>query len=190
MEKDHRILPRVAYWLVPQRQQRQKLQALILALAKRFSAPVFVPHVTVYTCSRSSQQQELAVLAALAGSCPAVTLCPVGLDGKDTLTRSLFVKFTAAPVVESLHQSLHRTVPLPSSYELTPHLSLLYQVLPAAVRDVLVCETVFPRQEILFDELWAVAIPAQLKTLDDMVGWQPLMIGRLASSRFVDTIDN
>lgn len=190
MQTNSKYLPRVAYWLVPCRQQRPRLHALILAFAARFSAPVFVPHVTVYSCWRSAQQQELAVLAALAARCPAVTLSPTGVAGKDSLAQALFVKLTADPVVSRLYQSLHSAVPHPSGYELAPHLSLLYQVLPTAVHQKLVRETILPWQEFHFDELWAVAIPAQLKTLDDFNGWQPLVVCRLDSSPFVDTIDN
>jgi len=190
LQGNNKYLSRVAFWLVPRRQQRQKLQTLILALAERFSAPVFVPHVTFYSCRRSEQQHELAVMAALAGSCPAVTLGTVGIAGKDRLTQALFVELTADPVIRNLHLALHGSLPHPCGYDLTPHLSLLYQRLPTAVREELVRATTLPWQVLHFDELWAVAIPEQLETLDDCAGWQPLVTCRLASAPFVDTIDN
>jgi 2'-5' RNA ligase len=182
-------LSRVAFWLVPRRQQRQELQTLIKALAKRFSAPAFVPHVTVYSCRRSVKQHELAVMAALAGNCTAVAFGAAGIAGKDLLTQALFVKLTPDAFIRSLYRTLHSAVPYPSAYELTPHLSLLYQKLPTTVREELVRATTLPWQTFHFDELWAVAIPEQLKTLDDCVGWQPLVGCRLASVPFVDTIE-
>lgn len=189
LQRNHEYLPRVAFWLVPQRQERVKLQSLIVGLAQQFSAPVFVPHVTVYSCCRTPQQRELTVMAGLINSCRPVTMRPIGLAGKDRLTQTLFVKLDKNAAMIELYQSLHAGVSQPSSYDLEPHLSLLYQYLPTAVRESLVRESLVSLREIRFDELWAVAIPKQLKSLDAFDGWQPLLICRLASSPIADTIN-
>ncbi len=182
-------LPRVAFWLVPRFQEREILQSLIAELARRFSAPVFLPHVTVYSCRRTPGQRELAVMAALAGSCRPVAARPAGLACTGRLTQALFARLKDTPEISGLSRALHAGVPLPSDYELVPHLSLLYQKLPASAGEPLVREVALCLPEIRFDTLWAVAIPEQLRNLGDLHGWRPLAISRLDSRGIVDTLD-
>lgn len=182
-------LPRVAFWLVPCCQEREVLQSLIADLARCFSAPVFVPHVTVYSCRRTPGQGELTVMAALAGSCRPVAARPAGLACTGRLTQALFARLKDIPEISGLSRALHAGVPLPSGYELMPHLSLLYQKLPASARETLVREVALCLPEIRFDTLWAVAIPEQLRNLGDLHGWRPLVISRLDSKGIVDTLD-
>lgn len=182
------LLPRVAFWLVPRRADRALLQALIGDLAAHFSAPLFLPHVTLYSCRRTAQMQEVAVMAALAASSRELVLRCEGLAGKDRLAQALYLKLSKSPAISALTQGLHANVPEPSGYLLQPHLSLLYQKLSPATRKALVAGISLSLGEVGFDELWAVAIPWQLREPADFRGWQPLLICRLASATIPDTI--
>jgi len=182
-------LPRVAFWLVPRCQERATLQSLIVDLARRFSAPVFVPHVTVYSCRRTLGQRELAVMTALARSCRPIAANPASLASTGRLTQALFARLPDLPEISALSRALHAGVPMPSDYGLVPHMSLLYQKLAPAARKTLLCEIALCLSEIRFDALWAVAIPEQIRELDDLRGWRPLVISRLDSSGIVDTLE-
>lgn len=190
MHGDISELPRVAFWLVPRRQERAILQSIIVALANRYSVPAFVPHVTVYTCKRTQEQRELAVMAGLARRCRPFAMQRLGLSGKDRLTQALFASLQQDAAIVELSQLMRAGVPLPSNYHIEPHLSLLYQNISEAERETLVQEIQIPLRKISFDELWAVAIPDQLNTLDDLDDWQNLLICRLDSRLFPDTIGN
>lgn len=128
-------------------------------------------------------------MAGLAESCQPVTTVLHGLTCENRLTQTLFVQLQKNAEISGLFQSLHAGVSQPADYKLEPHLSLLYQKLPAYVREMLVHETPIPLQEITLDELWAVAISEQLESLDDFSGWQTLLICRLDSSPLQATID-
>jgi putative hydrolase of the HAD superfamily len=128
-------------------------------------------------------------MAALAGNRCPVVMRPTELASTGRLTQILFARLADNPTLEELSRALHAGVPLPSDYQLNPHLSLLYQRLAAATRDTLVRETALCLSEIRFDSLWAVAIPEQLTTLEDLYNWQPLLINRLDSARIVGTLD-
>lgn len=169
-------LPRVAFWLVPSRHERAILQSIIVSLADRCSAPAFVPHVTVYTCARTQEQRELAVMAGLARRCRIFSMQRLGLSCKGFLTQALFASLQEDTATIELSQLLHAGVPQPSNYRLEPHLSLLYQNISVTDREVLAQDIQIPLLKINFDELWAVAIPDQLMTLDDLDGWQNLLI--------------
>lgn len=182
-------LPRVAFWLVPRLEDREKLQAIIVALAARFSAPAFVPHVTVCSCWRTVQQRELAVLAGLADCCQPITMRMLGLACKDRLTQTLFVQLQKNAAITRLHEMILASLSLPAGNEFEPHMSLLYQNFSVAVRETLVRENHLNMQKVRFDELWAVAIPGQLESLDNFVNWQTLLTCRLDSSLLPATID-
>ena len=176
-----RSLPRVAIWLVPGRSQRNKLQKLINTLASRYAAPTFVPHVTVYSCFRSPHQQELALMSKIAAKFQPVVMATGNLSGSARLTQALFVELDLPPDAAAINAWLQRSGPLPSSYTFQPHLSLLYEHISDAERKKLSDEINLGIQQIVFDELRAVAIPGQLKSREDLVGWQLLLTCKLAS---------
>lgn len=129
-------------------------------------------------------------MAALASRYPAVTMRPAGLASKERLSQCLFIGFHNNPAVYEFYKDLQDVDSHQSAFELYPHMSLLYQMLPGYLRQALIRETILPWQEIVFKELWAMAIPEKLRSLQDFVGWQPLLVCRLASVQNVGTIDN
>lgn len=188
MNNNPSLLPRLAIWLVPRQPERGILQALIADLADRFSAPGFVPHATVYSCRRSPLQNELAITAALARHCPALTLCTAGTASRDRLTRACFVRLGSNTTLRWLRQSLQNKLPPTAADDFEPHVSLLYQNLPETDRAKLAKEIWLPFDEICFDQIWAVAIPETIKGPENLTGWQTLLSCRLDSSVTTDKI--
>lgn len=188
MNKNNCLLPRVAIWLVPRQPDCAILQALIADLAGRFSSPEFIPHMTIFSCRRSSLQEELAITAALARSCPPLILRTNGLAFRDSLTQALFVRLRSDNKLYWLRDSLEDKLRQTSTHDFEPHVSLLYQFLPAPVREKLAREIRLPLQEINFDQIRAVAIPETIHTTENLSGWQTLLSCRLASTKIVGTI--
>jgi hypothetical protein len=188
MNKNDCLLPRVAIWLVPRQPERDILQAVIAALADRFSAPEFVPHATIYSCRRSTPQTELAVTAALARHCPPLTLRTAGMTFTDRLTRAFFVRLSSGKTLQWLRKALQTELRQTSIEDFEPHLSLLYQVLPVSDRTQLIEKIRLPFDEIVFDQIWAVAIPETLNATENLTGWQTLLHCRLDSSAITDKI--
>ncbi len=172
-------LPRVAFWLVPEKRVRNELASMIGQLADRFAAPIFLPHLTLYSCRRSVQQTELAICVRQAMLTPALATRVTGMATTEKLAKTLFFDLQNTPELMRLVRVLHASVPHPSTYQFDPHVSLLYQSLPASVREQLVTEVFWSSDLIRFDELRAVAIPAQIRTCADWTGWQTLMIMHL-----------
>lgn len=173
-------LPRVAFWLVPCLQERLLLKDLITSFAEKFSSPVFLPHVTLYSCERG-ERQELSLLTSLAKRCPPFSMAVDSIGSSERIAQAFSLRLQRCKEVEGLAQSLATRAPSVSDYTFDPHLSLVYQDLPVAERNRLVSNWSSPLENICFDQLWAVAIPAQIKTLQDFYGWQPLLVCRLDS---------
>ena len=181
-------MPRAAIWLVPRQPDCAILQTLIADLAGRFSSPEFIPHMTIFSCRRSLLQEELAITAALARSCPPLTLRTNGLAFRDRLTQALFVRLRSDNKLDWLRGSLQNKLRQTSSHDFEPHVSLLYQLLPVPVCEKLTRDIRLPLQEINFDQVRAVAIPETIHTTENLSGWQTLLSCRLASTTIVGTI--
>ena len=188
MNKNNCLLPRAAIWLVPRQPDCAILQTLIADLAGRFSSPEFIPHMTIFSCRRSLLQEELAITAALARSCPPLTLRTNGLAFRDRLTQALFVRLRSDHKLDWLRGSLQNKLRQTSSHDFEPHVSLLYQLLPVPVCEKLTRDIRLPLQEINFDQVRAVAIPETIHTTENLSGWQTLLSCRLASTTIVGTI--
>lgn len=121
-------------------------------------------------------------MSKIAAKFQPVVMAAGNLSGSARLTRALFVELDLSPDAAAINAWLQRSVPLPSTYTFQPHLSLLYAHISDAERKKLSDEINLCMQQIVFDELWAVAIPRQLKSREDLVGWQLLLSCRFASS--------
>lgn len=182
VENPHKPLPRVAFWLVPEARTRNLLQQLMRELARQHAGPDFLPHVTLCSCQRSATGGELAILAQHAARCSPLTMQATGLASSGQLTRALYVDLDPDAGVAELHAKLRERVALAPDPCWQPHLSLLYQELSRGERDTLTRSLSCPVATIRFTELWAVAIPAKLHRLDDLLDWRPLLRCRLAQA--------
>jgi hypothetical protein len=129
-------------------------------------------------------------MVSLAVRSSAVSMRPEGLDGKGHLTQALIIRFPRGPETMRLYQGFDTLFPRQSKFKFDPHLSLLYHNLTADQTGSLLREIALDMQEMVFDELWAVAIPEKLVAPDNLHGWQTLLTCRLASARYLDTIDS
>lgn len=177
----HNELNRVAFWLVPQRPGRMELSKVICGLAHKFSSPIFEPHVTVYSCLRSSEQTELKILAKLAQQRSSFVCQVTDICVTDRLTHALYLHLNAPSTAYQIYESFHHQVPKPSNYVFEPHLSLVYAHLNDFNQNDLIAKTIVAQRQICFDQLWAVAIPDKIQSMDDCVGWQTLLTCRLQS---------
>ena len=188
MPKLNKSLSRIAIWLVPRSPERFELESLIQALAGQFSGPVFVPHVTIYSCQRTLRQHELGVIAALARRYGPISFDVSGLQCSHKMTQALFLGLRSCEAAFEFHQRLHHTLPLQSEYKFSPHLSLLYQNLKANDRLYLRNNINLASDSICCDQLRVVAIPERIEDIEDLKNWQTLLICQLASALSGDII--
>lgn len=188
MTTRNKSLTRVAFWLVPGPTERTLLGKEIASFAEQYDSPVFTPHVTLYSCERSEMQHELGLLASLSRYISPFNMSVESLGGSDRLAQTFYLGLDRCDEAEQLHQDLATGLPNTSNYSFEPHLSLIYQSLSESELQKLIDDWCSPLQTICFDQLWAVAIPAQIKTLDDFSGWQPLLVCQLDSSLNIDTL--
>jgi Cyclic phosphodiesterase-like protein len=161
----------IAYWLIPGEPAHSFFQRIIDDLARRYDAPVFEPHVTVYVgadCVDSAQQ----ALAESARQSTPINIAPLGVQQSDKFIKTLFVQFALSAELRRASQIICDAAQDSSEYELKPHLSLLYKKMEAAARRNLAASIVVPFSEIAFDRIKAVRCVSPTQSRADVEAWR------------------
>jgi putative hydrolase of the HAD superfamily len=161
----------IGFWLVPARASHARFDSIIRDLAREFDAPPFEPHVTVYAGAQGAQDDIEAALAGVAASMGPITLVARDTGHADALFKTLFVQFEPDKRPHSLCRALREGLAHAVDYGLHPHLSLIYKVLPEAVRRQLAARYDFRGQAIVFDEIAAVRPALDDRDWMDISGW-------------------
>jgi hypothetical protein len=161
----------VTYWLIPADPARSWFGSLIGDLARRLDAPVFEPHVTLYTAQVANESPS-AVLEKAVGNLGSIRLSILGLDCSDEFTKTLFVQFQPDAVLAQLHKKLRSASASPLDYELNPHLSLVYKPMPREKKNEIMNSISVPFAEVGFDLVKAVIIPARVESREDVESWR------------------
>jgi 2'-5' RNA ligase len=159
----------VAFWLVPAPRDHARLRCMIDALAGEFDAPPFEPHVTLHVGRGVSADVE-APLRKIAASIRPFELTAAATGHGENRFKAVFVEFEQDPRPAALHEALHDAMASPAEYCLSPHLSLIYQVLPEPTRRNLAIRNTLLGERIAFDHLAAVRPGRSDDSWDDVLG--------------------
>jgi 2'-5' RNA ligase len=169
----------IAYWLIPSESACSFFQRSINDLARRFDAPVFEPHVTIYVGADRADAAKNA-LGAAARKCNLIELTPVGIDQSDEFIKTLFVQFAMNAELRKINGIIRDTANDSSQYELKPHLSLLYKNLAAATRCELAASIDVPLSEVTFDAIKAVRCVSPTESGADFEAWRVIAAASLS----------
>jgi hypothetical protein len=160
----------IAHWLIPAEPARGFFQDLINDLARRYDAPVFEPHVTVYVGSDSTDTVD-ATLSKAARDCEPIVLQTLEVGHSDEFIKTLFVEFGLNPKLRQLNRLIRKAAE-DSGYELKPHLSLLYNTMTVQTRRWLASSIQVPFSQVTFDWLKAVRCISPTQSRADVEVWR------------------
>ncbi|PZR74241.1 MAG: hypothetical protein DLM73_08530 [Chthoniobacterales bacterium] len=163
----------LAYWLIPAEPTRSFFSSLIKELSERFDAPLFEPHLTIYSTSKGDQDAA-EVLGRTFSVCEPFRLTVRDIEHSDELTKTLFVQFEPDRRLSEASDALRRASDRIDEYELNPHLSLIYQKIDPAVKSEVANSITLPFAEVTFDLAKAIVSPAQIKSRKDVEAWRVL----------------
>jgi Cyclic phosphodiesterase-like protein len=169
----------VTYWLCPAEPERSQFAGLISDLARRFDAPVFEPHLTIYV-TNANRENPLTVLEKIIKGRPRYRLTIRGLDYSDKFTKTLFVQFAPDAALGDLSEDLRRASATRNDYQLNPHVSLLYKKTDEETKRRLAASVTLPFSEVNFDSVKAVISPAEINSRADVEAWRVIAEHRLA----------
>jgi hypothetical protein len=170
---------RISYWLVPVARDKERFEDIIRRLAARFDAPVFEPHVTVYSGPLGPRENIADIVVSTAVKTSELELQSSGIAHSEQFTKTVFVEFAMNGVLAKLSGALKQRSAQPAHYELKPHLSLIYAPLAVPARERLAHELVLPGT-VRFDALKAIVSSNQVRTREDVGAWRVVAASRLA----------
>lgn len=170
----------VAYWLVPAQAERELFQTIIKILAGELDAPLFEPHLTLFSTSLEGVSPS-RVLQGTKATPRKLRIRAVGVSA--LFTKTLFVRFAREAALDQLTERLQRKCGARVRPVADPHLSLCYKELPAATRKRLAAMIRLPLQEVAFDTLKVVRCAWPTRRAADVAGWQVLARRKLGRAK-------
>jgi len=162
----------IAYWLIPTEPARSYFQNLISDLAERYDAPEFEPHVTVHVGVDCTDKVAELLSISTRRSRP-ITLRALNVSNSSEFIKTLFVTFDTSLQLQRLNQSIRKAAQESSTYQLNPHLSLLYKNMSTVDRNCLARLVEVPFTEVTFNSLKAVRCISPTKSRTDVEAWRP-----------------
>ncbi len=170
----------MCYWLIPRSHSKNLWRGKIEELARQYNAPLFEPHVTVFVSGTDQESVREQMENAVRGI-QSFSLKVKGFNFTDQFTKSFFIEFESSPTLTQISETLKRGSPVPSAYELFPHMSLLYHTLSFEEREKWRATFSIPEKEIFFDELVAVLVPSLNQNKNDVESWEEVYRFKLRS---------
>lgn len=170
----------IAYWLIPAEPPRSFFQRLINDFAQQHDAPVFEPHVTVFVGANRVGAAERA-LSQVARDWYPTKLKTLGIAHSDEFIKTLFVRFAPNKRLRQINETIRDAAQDPSRYELEPHLSLLYKMMPAALRREVAASISVPYSEVSFDAIKAVRCVSPTQSRADVEVWRVVASAELSA---------
>lgn len=161
----------IAYWLIPAEPARSFFEGIINDLSRRYAAPLFEPHVTIYVGANRADAAERAISQA-ARACKLIKLKALKIGYSNEFIKTLFVRFALNAELRQLNEIIRDAAQDSSHYELKPHLSLLYKKVPTVVRRQLAGPIKVPFSEVVFDLLKAVRCVSPTQSRTDVEAWR------------------
>jgi 2'-5' RNA ligase len=168
----------IAYWVIPAEPAHSFFQGVINDLARRYDAPLFKPHVTVYVGANQVDAAEKA-LSEAAREYQPINLKGLEIGHSSEFIKTLFVQFALNTELRRLNESIREVAQDSSQYGLQPHLSLLYKKMPAVARRELADSIKVPFSEVIFDALKAVRCISPTRSRTDVEGWRVVTTKKL-----------
>ena len=125
----------VSLWLMPEGGAYERLHGLIAGLARRFSTPVFPPHLTLLPGLAGRPEDDLlAASHRLAAALRSPRICLSAVEGREEPFRCLFARAVLDDPLRAAHAAAARAFDREPDPAFFPHLSLVYGALPAATK--------------------------------------------------------
>jgi hypothetical protein len=160
----------IAYWLIPAEPARSFFEKKIIDLARRYNAPVFEPHMTLYVGSDRVEAEE--VIAKAVSGCRFAQAKVLKVCESGEFIKTLFVQFAPDRKLQQLYEMIRDAAQDSSDYQLNPHLSLLYKKMSILVRRQLAHSIELPFPEVTFESIKAVRCVSPTRSCADVEAWR------------------
>jgi len=161
----------IAYWLLPERAEREVFSREIRELAERFDGPLFEPHVTIFIAPENSR----APLEVLREVGPVdIELAIHSIRFSEQFAKTLFVQFERNSALQQLGDAIWKAERARNRYLIDPHLSLLYAKLPSKTKQRLADNIRLPFRKVGFTSICVMRCARPTTSAIEVEQWKLL----------------
>ena len=161
----------IVYWLLPETAAREVFAKKIRELARRFKAPVFAPHVSIFIAPENSRPPA-EILRELGSVMLELTIHSIQFS--EQFTKTLFIQFERSVPLQELGDRIWKASRTAEQYIIDPHMSLLYANLSAERKRALVDDMRFPFRNVGFSSICAMRCAQPTVTVAEVEHWRLL----------------
>lgn len=165
-------------WLMPSSEYFELLQDRIRSLAKEYNAQIFEPHVTVWSGLGAEVTCKDLIERAISGV-GSIALQVKEIDFSSEFFKTLFIVLGDNSALSKLSERFRVLWEKPSTYELKPHLSLIYKHMARNEQQRLASGLELPWRQIEFDWIKAMSVPADDQAAKDVTSWRSIFSATL-----------
>lgn len=162
---------KVSFWLIPAEPDRAFYQSLINTLAHQYNAPMFQPHITIHS-GACDLDKVLEFLQSIHQHQLEISLEVDRVRYSEQFTKTLFIQLCSNSELEQLSESIQRY--FDATFELDPHLSLIYAPLTEMEKRSLTEQLQLSDRVIRFDRVCAIETPNKTQTREDVEAWREI----------------
>ncbi len=163
----------ISLWLTPSEEDESYLQNIINDLASEYQAPVFSPHLTLYSPTDLSKDVLRDRITSVAERTNKLYVTMNGLNHTMNIWKTVFIELEDSPELLDLQQNIVSSIPNLKPYSFEPHISLIYKEMPMEKKEKII-RNLAVRNSYKMDKIIA------MKTGPNVEQWEKVMEVSLA----------
>ena len=163
----------ISLWLTPSEEDESYLQNIINDLASEYQAPVFSPHLTLYSPTDLSKDVLRDRITSVAERTNKLYVTMNGLNHTMNIWKTVFIELEDSPELLDLQQNIVSSIPNLKPYSFEPHISLIYKEMPMEKKEKII-RNLAVRNSYKMDKIIA------MKTGPNVDQWEKVMEVSLA----------
>ena len=129
-----------AIWLTFSKNDRDYLKKIIDALSEKYQSPKFEPHITVYGLVDSEMILIENIAKEVTLNCNSFWVEKLKILQSEELWKTVYVELKMNNQLEMIHKNLKKHFEKIVKYEFSPHISLIYKILPVEEKTKIINE--------------------------------------------------
>ena len=119
-----------AIWLTFSKNDRDFLKSVIDKISEKYNAPKFEPHITIYGLLNSKMSLIDSVIKEVSQNSNSFLVKKSEILQSDVLWKTVYIELEMNQQLKIIHNSLKKYFEKILKYEFSPHISLIYKILP------------------------------------------------------------
>lgn len=119
-----------AIWLTFSKNDRDFLKSVIDKISEKYNAPKFEPHITIYGLLNSKMSLIDSVIKEVSQNSNSFLVKKSEILQSDVLWKTVYIELEMNQQLRIIHNSLKKYFEKILKYEFSPHISLIYKILP------------------------------------------------------------